>query len=196
MRPSARKLLVFGGKFLLSLLVLMLLWPLLGTLYNRLVVGVSALVLSVIERPPLTVLKVEGDKIMGYVHSLSLNSPTFTITREFYDLNYFGIMVLLALMFATSIGLRQQVKLTPIAVLLVLFFHAFFFLIYIRVEYIVKGVVPSNEAEFNFYLWLRLFTATGKYWFPFLIWALLTFRFWLPKPAQHKSSRAMKEARP
>jgi hypothetical protein len=191
---NARRLLLFGGKTLLVLIVLMLLWPLWITYYNRVVIGITTVVLKVIEHPPLTSLRVEGDKTLGYVRNINPNSSAFTISREFYALNYFGIIVLLALMLATPMEIKQRLKLTFIAILFMLFFHVFFLIIYIRLEYIIKGVVPSDEGEFNFYLWLRLFTAIGKYFFPFLIWALLTWRSWLPMP--QPTRRPTKEARP
>lgn len=193
MQLKTQRFLTFGSRFALSFVMMTILWVLASPFYNSLILSISTLVLAAIEDPRLTFFREEADHAIVYVQSLGSTLPIVTLTKEFYNLNYFGIVVLWALMLATPMRLSSKALFVFIATLCMIFFHVLFLLVYLRIQYIVKGIVPSDDIEFIFYVWLRFFTTTGKYWLPPVIWALLTFHYWFPQSFDKSYN---KEARP
>jgi hypothetical protein len=195
MRLSARKLLIFTVKFLTTLIVLALVWLILGPIYNALTVAVSNALFPLFEEPDISLLKPEGNSVAIYVRDPEKGPLLF----GYIDYPHSGVIVLLALFLATpALAWRSRMRLIALALLLLVGIHSLFLIAKTRYEYVnIFGAdLPIPDWLYWLYQWFGRSLIAISLIAPFALWVLLTWRSWLPKPAQHKSSRAMKEARP
>jgi len=152
-------------------------------------VGSYAQLLAYLLRPLVsqgTELQVTQSEIIVYDYK-----GTAIVRKNLSSLNEFGLLLALFLAIPT-IPLLQRVRRLLFASALQILLHVVMLLLLIWIAY--EFYFGINKQSFAY--WLLNLLMAGNLFFPILIWALLTWRSWLPKPAQHKSSRAMKEARP
>lgn len=198
MRLSARRVLVFSAKFLTIFVALMLAWPLFAPLYNAITVTLANALFLLVEQPNITLLRPEGNSVAIYIRDVE-NPEAKPRLFAYFDYPHNGLVVLLALMLATpALPWRQRLRATMIGIGLLIGIHSTLFVPKTRFEYIqflVAEGVPIADSAYLIYAWLGRALVPVSYIAPFLLWALLTWRVWLPKPVAHTVQRKPQEAR-
>jgi hypothetical protein len=178
---SRSKLLRFVLKFLLFFALLALLWPFLSAGYNRLVSGAANGLLPLIERPVMTIVRADSDKILIYRRELGREEPLFFQALSGYI--YSGLLPLLALFLATpGLGLLRRLKLALIALLVLVCFHIIYVVAAIELGYVFRGAGKVGVAQHYLYGWMQTLLTVLWEAISILIWGALTFRYWLPRP--------------
>lgn len=179
-----RRLLLFAGKVVLFLLLFASVWPFLGPYYNRVVAGTAQLLAPLVSGLPPTAVRVEGEKIEVYLRGHGPEGLEWIASYSQYL--FLGLPLLVTLFLATP-GMRILTRLRRLALGLGLLFaiDLFYILFDIRSTYLSLGLVRASRSELYFDAWLQAFFAIGRKLFPLLIWGLLTFPFWLPRPARN-----------
>ncbi len=165
----------------------LILWPYLVHGYAQMIVfGLQVFVTEG------TKLQVETNNIIVYD-----SRGTAIVRKNLGSLNEFGLLLALFLAIPV-IPLSQRVRrlLLALGIQILLHIVALVLLIWIAYEFYF-GI---NKQSFAY--WLLNLLMAGNLIFPILIWALLTFRYWFPKPTARttapapQSHRKPKEARP
>lgn len=179
------RLLRFSGMFLLSFALLSLAWPLFAPGYNRLVVGMSNKLLALIEEPLIITLKPQGENVLIYQNDRTGEEPQ--LVKAYRGYMYFNLILLLALFLATPrLRLLQRLKLTLIALITLLVFHAVDVTTRGVEQYVDQASITVTHSysvtwRYLFY-WFGAVLSVGEKLAPLLIWGILTFKYWLPKP--------------
>lgn len=183
-----RKLLLFAGKLVLFLLLFALVWPFLGPYYNWLVAGAAQLLAPLVPGMPPTAVRVEGEEIKVYLNLLGAERQEWIASYSQYL--FLGLPLLLTLFLATP-DLKTLIRLRRMALGLGMLFliDLLYILFDIRSSYLSLGLIPASRAELYFDAWLQAFFAIGRKLFPLVIWGLLTFAFWLPRPTAPRRAR-------
>lgn len=185
MRLSARKLLIFCSIFLGMLLLLAALWPWIAPIYTYLLAGfVATWMLD-------ATVKVRDSA------SLFIHVPPLGMTVTLGAM-VFNLLLLVALLGATpAMGIRRRLIRLVIGVLLQASFHVLDIVISFRANYEV-ALTGSYSLRFL----AEMLGGVGEQLSAVVIWVLLTWRSWLPKPAAPAATpspqpqRHSKEARP
>ena len=171
-------LLTLAGILILSLWS-MVVWP-------SLVHGYAQILLSVLQ--PLmtdgTKLRVEADVINVYD-----SRGTAIVRKNLNSLNEFGLLLALFLA-APVMPFLQRARRLLIALGIQTLLHILEIALLIWIAY--EFYFGINRHSFAY--WLLNLLMAGNLIFPILIWALLTWRSWLPMP--QPTRRPTKEARP
>jgi hypothetical protein len=173
MKLNARKLLLFSVQFVVFFLLLLWLYPKILPLYNQFALGLANTVLSGLT-PPMRV-EAAPDKSWR-VHLLS-GRPLFTLEADYLNLIYLNLVLLPALLLATPVCFLQRLKLLSLGLLLLLGVHAASAIAIVHSE-VCQHYDPSNLGC----NWLEEVFATGGQLFSVVLWGLLTWRYWFPKP--------------
>ncbi len=199
MRLSARKLLMFGIKLLLVVILFASAWAYFAPTYNFLIARAVAGVGSV------TGATIEVTEVAADLIALKIYLPWHKVTIEYEYEGYFhfNLGLLLALFLATPLRrFSQKLRLTLIALSLMIVFHIVFLVTSASILDPCLKIPLRCPGGRDWYRWLDRFMATSKNLLPVLLWALLTFRYWFPKPTARttapapQSHRKPKEARP
>ncbi len=203
MRPTVRKLLVFAAQFLLIFIVLTLAWPIFAPVYNVMTVGLANAFFPLVEEPDVSWLKAEGNSVAIYVRDPAKGPLLF----GYLDYPHSGLVVFLALFLATP-GLTWRRRFITIVsgLGLLVGIHAVSLIAKTRFEYVnaFGNELPIPDSVYLMYAWLGRLLVAVSLTAPFVVWALMTFRYWFPKPITsplapapqpHKKHRP-KEARP
>jgi len=185
----------FAGKLVLFLLLFALVWPFLGPYYNRLVAGTAQLFVPLVPGMPPTLITVGGGDIEVYRRGPELGGREWVATYSQYL--FLGLGLLITLFLATP-NLKALTRLRRLGLGLgILFAIDVLYILYdIRSTYISGGIIPVSISDAYFDAWLQSFFAIGRKLFPVLIWGLLTFTFWLPRPkATEVMGKGIKEGR-
>jgi hypothetical protein len=171
-------LLTLAGILILSLWS-MVVWP-------SLVHGYAQILLSVLQ--PLmtngTKLQVETDAINVYD-----SRGTAIVRKNLNSLNEFGLLLALFLA-APVMPFLQRARRLLVAVGIQTLLHILEIALLVWIAY--EFYFGINRHSFAY--WLLNLLMAGNLIFPILIWALLTWRSWLPMP--QPTRRPTKEARP
>ncbi|GEM_PF-2673913 len=139
-----------------------------------------------------TTLQVTPSEIIVYDHK-----GTAIVRKNLSSLNEFGL--LLALFLATpAMLLSQRIRRLLLALGIQVLLHLVEIVLLIWIAY--EFYFGINKQSFAY--WLLNLLMAGNLIFPILLWTLLTFRSWLPKPAapavpsSPQPQRHPKEARP
>ena len=198
MRLSARSLLSISTKLVIGLVIFTLIWPYGAPPYNYLVATMTTVLAHMMGRN-INISKVDAHSIVLDVEfrfKLPQEERPIKIKIEYEYEGYFhfNLGLLLALFAATPfLKFSQRMRHLLIALIAIIIFHIFFLYISATVvDPCVRNVIPCTER--TWYRWLDRFMAAGKNLFPVFLWALLTWRAWLPMPQLPR--RPTKEARP
>jgi hypothetical protein len=198
MRLSARSLLSISIKLVLGLIIFAIIWPYFAPGYNRFI-ATTATALAHMMGKTININKVDENTIVLDVEfrfKLPQEKQPIKIKIEYEYEGYFhfNFGLLLALFAATPfLKLSQRLKHVLIALITIIVFHMLFLYVSASaVDPCVRNVIPC--AERTWYRWLDRFMAVSKNLFPVFLWALLTWRSWLPMP--QPTRRPTKEARP
>jgi len=176
MKLSARELLIFGGKFLGALLILALLWPFIAGAYSHLLAALVGWWM------PNAEIQASADQIEIHLAPI----------RTFVTMGaiVFNLLLLTALMVATPrLGGLRRLKLMAMALLFQVGFHFLDIVLSVGAN---RAAATSNNS--GLYVLASLVGGVGEQASPIIIWALLTFRYWFPKPAAASAMR-LTEAR-
>ncbi len=133
-----------------------------------------------------TTLRVTPHEIIVYDYK-----GTAIVRKSLSSLNEFGL--LFALFFATSImPLVQRMRRLLLALGIQVLLHIVEIALLIGIAY--KFYFGIDKQSFAY--WLLNLLMAGNLIFPILLWALLTWRSWLPKPVAHTAQRKPQETRP
>lgn len=162
------KLLPFLGIAIGFIIVISIIWHFIAPVYNHLLVGVA-------DRLTLTQV-VLGEDNNIYLTTLSRGVP-FTAWIHSSYLHY-GLILVIALIAATP-GLKLSQRFSSILVALIVLFviHIVTILIMAKLMQSTGGAVPllyRNPA-------IIFLLPIGGSLFPLLVWAGLSFRYWLPR---------------
>ncbi len=193
MRLSARRLAVFSGKFLLIFAMLTLAWPIFAPVYNAITVGLANALFPLVEEPDVSHLKAEGNSVAIYVRTHEKGPLLFA----YLDYPHSGLVVLLALLLATpSLTWRRCLREVLLGMGLLVGTHAVLLIAKTRFEYIniLGNELPIPDDIYLGYAWIGRLLMVASIAAPFVIWALLTWRSWLPTPKTTPTRRPTKEA--
>jgi hypothetical protein len=181
MRLSARRLLIFAGKFLAVLVPLALLWPWIGWIYVQLL---ASFVRSFM--PDATVTVRSSTSLFIHVSPLGM-----TVSL---DAMIFNLLLLTALVLATpGLEIRRRLRCLGLGILLQMGFHVLDIVISFRANYAV-ALTGSYTLRFL----AEFLGGMGEQLSAVAIWVLLTFRYWFrlkttranPSVELHKPSQA------
>lgn len=202
MRLSARKLLGFGAKLLAVLIIFAIVWHYFAPTYNFVVTAVAVTLAPLTGVSEAKIAEVRADLIKLDLYFRLPPNLRVKIEYEYEGYFHANLGLILALFAATS-SLRsfRILRLIFIALSFMIAFHVLFLLVSSTiVDPCVRGALPCLGQPW--YRWLDRLMAVSKNLFPVLLWALLTFRYWFPKPAAPAAppspppQRHPKEARP
>lgn len=186
MRLSVRKLLIFGGRFLISILLFSILFSFVIISYNHLVVWGAEVVLTMFAAP----LKIQATEDGNWVVFWRLsNERLFRSTGGigFLQLLYFNLPLLLSLIRATpTLKVRKLLRISLVGVALIFLLHALSVIALMTAEY-VTHVNPEQLG----YIWLKMFIGLSGQLFAVALWGLLTWRYWLPSKTSPKEGGAV-----
>ena len=182
------KLLWFIGKFVLFLILLALVWPFLAPGYSKLLIWPANKLLALGGIP--IELRLEEEGIKSYLLTKGPDLQNSGSKPSPFRMKIFGsyeIILLIALFLATP-GLKalKRLGLTAAALGTIFIYHVVDIVLGIRLLY-----RPSP-----FYSWAYMLSIFGQLWVPLLIWGLLTFRYWLPKPRTAMVTTTRRKIRP
>ncbi|MCS7197291.1 MAG: hypothetical protein NZ930_01170 [Candidatus Bipolaricaulota bacterium] len=175
MRLSARRLVVFGAQFLIFFVAFLLFYPVLLPIYNGLALSLANVVLAHYS-PPLYVQTTADHSWM--IYRLPEKRPLFTLEGSYLSLIYLNLALLPALILATPLPSQQRLKLLGWGMAALLGVHALSAIALTRAEICVHydpGNMGCNVVEGIF--------GTGGQLFAVALWAVLTWRVWLPMKA-------------
>ncbi len=180
MRLSARELLLFVAKSLGALLGLALLWPLLAPAYSQLLAALahawlpSAQIQANAHQIRISLTAVQGTQLLTIHTTTILEAITF------------NMLLLTALMLATPrLQLRRRLAWTAAALLWQMGFHFLDITLSVAANY--QSVVYGQQSLYGL---AQIVGGLGEQASALIIWALLTFRHWLPlAPQQAPTSR-------
>ncbi len=181
MRLNARELLVFSAMFILVFLVLALIWPVFAPIYNAITVALANVLFPLVEEPDITMLKPEGNSVAIYVVDPSKGPLLFA----YLDYPHSGLIILLALLLATPrLTWKRCLMIILLGMGLLIVVHSISLIAKTRFEYvnIFGNELPVPDSVYLRYAWLGRALVIISLVAPFVLWALLTFRYWFPKP--------------
>jgi hypothetical protein len=193
MRQSLRQLTAFMAKFLAIFLVFSAASPLYAPIYNTLTVGAANLIFPVVEEPDISLLRAEGQSIAIYVRDPERGPLLF----GYLDYPHRGFVILLALLLATpALSWRRRFITAMLGVGLLFAIDAVYLVAQTRSQYVnaLGSELPIPDDVWVRYAWLTRFLVVTSFIAPWITWALLTWRSWLPVP--QPTRRPTKEARP
>lgn len=197
MKPSARRLLIFGSKFLIFILLLSTPFSFMINSYNHLVVWGTEVVLTIFSAPLKIQALEDGNWAVSWrpTHERLFRS---TGGIGFLQLLYFNLPLLLSLIWATPTpNIHKLLRISLWGLALIFASHVLSVIALMTAEYMTH-VNPEQVG----YIWLKLFIGLSGQLFAVAIWAILTWRSWFPKPAAPESTpapqphRKPKEVRP
>lgn len=164
---ESKPLLLFAGRIGLWLIIITSLFALLVPHYTRLIVRASNLLIGCLEQPSRTVLVAQENRaIVCWAHSVEGNIP---IARYNYEL-YFDAILFLTLLFATpKLPLLKRFACVLIGIMLIIALH-------------IVSLTACARRDVAGRGWLPTFLVFVRPAFALLLWAVLTFRYWLPWP--------------
>lgn len=167
MRLNARSLLWFMSKFLLILLAFTLTTPVVLPIYGSLQIGLLQPVVGSNFK-----MRLEHN---GSIYVYFRRDPEPVVRRE--ATSFTGLGLLIALFLATLIPWRRRLSRLGLGLGALLLFHLIALLGLIDVWKAVAAgrMSPLQQWEFTV-------IAGGDLLVPVVLWALLTFRNWFPKP--------------
>lgn len=143
-------------------------WPALVIPYAQ---GLVAMVRPLV-RASGTDLRVEVDAVVAYDYK-----GTTIVQRRLSNLNEFGLLLALFLV-VPLMTLTQRVRRLVLAFFLQFLVHLMSLLLLVWIAY--EFYFGINKQSFTY--WLLNLIMAGNLIFPILVWALLTWRYWFPKP--------------
>ena len=162
------KLLPFLGIAIGFIIVISLIWHFVAPVCNHLLVGIA-------DRLTLTQVALGEDN--NIYLSTSLEGVPFTTWIHSSYLHY-GLILVIALIAATpGLKLSQRLNFIIFAMLILFIIHIVTILIMAKLMQSTGGTAPllhRNPA-------IILFLPIGGSLFPLLVWAGLSFRYWLPR---------------
>lgn len=176
-----RRLFIAASVGLLALGVWSMIWPILVTHYARGLVAIA----HPLVRASSTDLWVEADTITVYDYK-----GTAIAQRRLSNLNEFGLLLGLFLV-VPLMTLTQRMWRLALACALQVLVHLVSLLLLVWIAY--EFYFGINKQSFAY--WLLNLIMAGNLIFPILIWALLTFRYWFPKPADTVSASTSQKKR-
>lgn len=185
MRTRVYSLIIFSAKFVVGMIALAPVPALLAPLYSQMLAMQASWLL------PEAIVSAEG-------HTIVIDQDPLTAQFQI-DSMLASVLLLVALFLATPrIGFKQRTLFLGIALLLQIAYHLLDITLSFQNTY--HAAVESHQKEI--YRLTNLFGGLLERVFPVMIWALFTFRYWLPKPAapaappSPQPQRHPKEARP
>lgn len=172
MKGRPRKVLFFGLHFLPLLVLLLCLYPWIVEPYKRVVVGVANPVLTSLEPPMHIRVNPEGgwDFYLDRPEGKDFDAGVGDLTLAFLN-----IALLPALLLATPRSVRERLRILVLGVVLLFGLHVVLAIAIVRITLCLhydRGSMLCN--------WLLILFATGGQVFGVVLWALLTWRYWLP----------------
>ena len=174
MKTGLRTALLFGAQFVPIFLVLLWLYPRVLPHYQVLPVGVANFVMQGLSTP--TRIEVtEAGGWQSYFPNGQGGEQNFWSFEEFViHLVYLNLALLPALVLATPVPWRERLRMLGLALLGLVLVHALTLVILVR-AYLGLYLDPGNFFD----LWLLRVAYTSGQIFAAVLWALLTWRFWL-----------------
>lgn len=153
---------------IISLIAVTSLFAYLSPHYNRLIVRASNSLVGLLEHPRRTVLQAQGRRALVLERSLEEETPLLRYNYE----QYFGIILFLALLLPTPrLGLARRIVYALVGVCIFVVLHT-----------LVLTINAGMDTHGGDYTWQRSFFQFTRVPIAVLLWALLTFRYWLPWP--------------
>jgi len=168
--------LFFGAAFLPLFAVFLWLYPRILPGYQQVVVATANPVLGALAPPFEIAVDVEG----GWIASLRMpggaKQPFYGAAASDRHLLYLNLALLPALLLATPVSLRHRLRLLVLGGLLM-------FLLHVAAEIgLVRAYVCLDLDPGAFFCaWLREHLQIAGQLFAVLLWAGLTFSYWLPR---------------
>lgn len=172
--PRRGRLFWFVGKAVFFLVLLALIWPFIAPWYSKLLVWPANKLLALSGIPVVLYTDEEGIKAHYPAGDSEGKEPlSWNFPFGIRILGYYGIIVLVALFLATP-GLRalKKLELTAVGLGIMFFYHVVDLALGVRIVY----------RPTSFYNWAYMLSTFGQFWIPVMIWGLLTFHYWLPRP--------------
>jgi hypothetical protein len=167
----------FAGLFLVSFVLIALIWPLVTPVYNALIVGIARPIFSLVERPDVTVVKAQGGSIFIYRDEPGMREPAPFSDYSRYV--YFGLVPLLALFFATpNLGRWKRAQLALTGFALLASFHVIYLVGSVELTYVFVGCSEVGTVAYRFLDWMQVLLRILWEVSPVIIWMLLTFKYW------------------
>jgi hypothetical protein len=163
------RLLRFIGKTIAFFIVISVLWHFVAPTYNRLLAGAADQF-----GPGQTAISAEQDNL--YILPELNTGPAGMYEIYGLDMQY-GLLLVVALIAATpGLRLTQRFRYIPIAFVIMFIIHVATILIF---AYVAESGTPASVTKNPFVV---LFSILGTDLFPVLVWGVLSFRYFLPKP--------------
>ena len=182
MNPSLRKVLLFGVQFLPIFAVFLWLYPEVVPEYQRVVVTCANVVLDNLNPSMSIHINPQG----GWEFALSGPAGrAFKAGIGDLTLAYLNLALLPALLLATPVAWRQRLQMLGWGCLLLFALHVLSAVVIVRVT-----LCLHYDRENLFCKSLLVLFATGGQVFGVALWALLTWRYWLPSSVTLPSGAA------
>ncbi len=183
MRPGRRKVLSFAAVFVPLLLALVLVYPWLQPLYRDALRGVADPVAATFS-PPLRIEATDegGWRILRERPDRS-RAAVFSIPGKSLRQIHISVVLLPALLLATPVDWRTRLRLLGLGCLALVLAQLVLHLVFVRSWVAFQYSNPGNPL----YRLLHVTHSTAGQVFPVMLWALLTWRYWLPGPDRAES---------
>ena len=167
---NRRSVLIFIGKVIVIIIIMSSFWPFLTPSYNHALVGVANKVV------PSDITLMAEDSSIIIRHEYDSMIATLPVHGLFLQ---YGLVVLIALIGATpGLKLRQRLKFIAVALIIMFAIHVVSMLAISKVAQSISLEHPSKGGS----PLEILFISIGFDLFPVLVWVVLSFKYWWPKP--------------
>ena len=171
MRLRSRLLLFFVGKTIAFFIVIAIVWHFVAPSYNSLLAEAADQL-----APGQTMISHEQNTIYVFPEIGTGRPGVYGI--EPLDLQY-GLLLVIALIAATpGLRLSQRFKFIPIAFVIMFIIHVASILVFANAT---RSETPASIGSNPFVI---LFGIFGADLFPVLVWGILSFRYFLPRPQE------------
>lgn len=179
MQLSRRKVVLFGLYFLPLLAVLAMLYPRILPGYHDFLLG-AANPFARSFSPPLQIEKAEeGAWRIFRLEPGGEQKRVFSIPGKSLEQIHMSLILLPALLLATPVGIRSRLGLLAAGLGLLVLLQVASHLLFVWAWVQYQDTDPQNP----FYKLIVVSHSTAGQVYPVVLWGLITWRYWLPRPA-------------